>query len=127
MNESTHRQCAHQIRNKLNLSFKNQAQLLSAVDQLPGGPEWKCQSVTVAGDQTGLDGEEMKEELELWFRDPLECIRELLGNPIFQAKMVFAPEKVFEDPHGKEEVRSEMNTGKWWWQIQVRERIWAEG
>lgn len=103
----------------MNLSFKNHTQLLEAIDLLPGGPEWKCQPVTVTGDQIGLDGAEIKEELELWFRDPVECIRELIGNPLFQAKMVFAPEKLYEDEGGEEEVRNEMNTGKWWWQIQV--------
>ncbi|KAI0086605.1 hypothetical protein BDY19DRAFT_864872, partial [Irpex rosettiformis] len=108
------------IRSKLELSFKNQAQLIEAIDQLPGGPEWKCQPVTVAGDQKDINGKELKEELELWFRDPVECIRELIGNPLFAAKMVFAPEKLFEDSGGEENVRNEMNTGKWWWEIQMK-------
>ncbi|KAI0085458.1 hypothetical protein BDY19DRAFT_896743 [Irpex rosettiformis] len=108
------------IRSKLDLSFKNQAQLLEAIDQLPSGPEWKCQSVTVAGDQRDVDGEALREELELWFRNPIECIRELIGNPLFVEKMVFTPEKVFEDSKGEEEVRNEMNTGKWWWEIQMK-------
>lgn len=62
----------------------------------------------------------MVEELELWYRDPVECIRELISNPLFRGKMSFAPEQLFEDPDGKRRVWSEMNTGDWWWKVQVR-------
>lgn len=62
----------------------------------------------------------MSEELELWHRDPVDCIRELLGNPAFKDGMVFAPEQVYEDVEGKSRVINEMHTADWWWKIQVR-------
>ena len=55
---------------------------------------------------------DMMEELELWFRDPVECVRELLGNPLFRDQMVYAPERLYEDEEGGAEVWNEMNTGE---------------
>ncbi|KAI9459004.1 hypothetical protein HD554DRAFT_2207041 [Boletus coccyginus] len=38
------------------------------------------------------------EELELWMKDPVTCVRELIGNPAFDDSMMW--------------------TGDWWWQTQ---------
>ncbi|KAI0694129.1 hypothetical protein BC835DRAFT_1415509 [Cytidiella melzeri] len=113
------------IQNKLQSSFKNYGHVLQAVDQLPTGASWTYRSVTVTGDEPGADGETLSEELEMWFRDPMKCIRELLGNPLFRDKMIFAPEKLSEDVDGKEDVQNEMNMGDWWWQTQLKLPIGA--
>ena len=86
---------------------------------MPGGTEWKLQRVTLTGDINDEDGKPLTEELEMWYRDPVECIRELLGNPMFQNVTKFAPEKLFEDRDGKCQVVNEMWTADWWWKIQV--------
>ncbi|KAF5377941.1 hypothetical protein D9615_006759 [Tricholomella constricta] len=88
------------------------------VDALPTGPEWKCDIVKVQGDQVDEDGEMMEENLELWMRDPVECIRELMGNPAFREFMAFAPEQVFTDEACSERIFDEMWTADWWWKIQ---------
>lgn len=61
----------------------------------------------------------MVEEVELWYRDPVECVRELIGNPLFDGKLAYAPEEHYEDRDGTREVRNEMWTGQWWWNTQV--------
>lgn len=61
----------------------------------------------------------IKEEVELWMRDPVECIRDLLANPAFAEHMRFEPERLFEDEEGKKPIFSEMWTGEWWAKIQV--------
>ena len=61
----------------------------------------------------------MKETLELWRRDPVECVRELIGNPAFQNGMRYAPERVYADEDGKTRVYKEMWSGDWWWDMQV--------
>jgi hypothetical protein len=61
----------------------------------------------------------MKEELELWRRDPVECVKELVGNPAFRKVMKFAPERVFRDKERKVRAYSEAWTGDFWWEIQV--------
>jgi hypothetical protein len=66
------------------------------------------------------DGKTMKtEKLELWFRNPIECIRELLGNPMFKDVTFYEPVKLYRDADGKTRVFNEMWTGDWWWEIQV--------
>jgi hypothetical protein len=64
-------------------------------------------------------GKKRKEVIELWRRDPVECIRELIGNPAFQGHMRYAPERLYKDKDGKNQVFDEMWTGEWWWKTQV--------
>ncbi len=108
-----------QIKNRLDTSFNSKDQLLQKVNHLPQGVEWKCTGLNVKGDLKGQDGVEMSELLELWHRDPVECVRELIGNPAFRDSMQFAPERLYEDELGKQEVWNEMWTGQWWWETQV--------
>lgn len=53
------------------------------------------------------------------FRDPLEAIRTLLGNPAHARDIVYKPKKVFSDGTKEKRIYSEMWTGKWWHSIQV--------
>lgn len=61
----------------------------------------------------------MTEELELWRRNPVECVKELIGNPTFDGKMTYAPEKVYMEMVGDERILDKMWTGNWWWNTQV--------
>lgn len=90
------------------------------IDSLPGGVKWNLHEIHLTGDIKDEDGEPLTETLELWWRDPVECVRELMGNPMFRDVMRYAPEKVFTDAGGKNELVSEMWTAEWWWKLQVR-------
>ncbi|KIM82081.1 hypothetical protein PILCRDRAFT_71398, partial [Piloderma croceum F 1598] len=100
-------------------SYKSNYTFLNKVDQLPTGPEWKCKIIQTAGELLGEDGDPIIEEHELWIRDPVECVRELIGNPAFREYMVYAPEKTYADKHGQSRRYDEMWTGDWWWKTQV--------
>ena len=97
------------------------------MDSLPAGPKWYCDIVQVDGDLRDAEGNPVVEELELWRRDPLDCVRELIQNPAFQANMRFAPEMVFRDSEGKERVIDEAWTADWWWEMQIRWRLHRAG
>ena len=60
------------------------------------------------------------ERLELWRWDPVECMKELMGNPIFKDSLEYVPQKHFLDEEGNNRVFDEMWTGDWWWNTQVR-------
>jgi Plavaka transposase len=60
----------------------------------------------------------MSDELELWRRDPVECIKDLLQNPAFRDVMAYAPERVYRDKEGKRQVYDKMWTSDWWWEVQ---------
>ncbi|KAI0674506.1 hypothetical protein C8Q78DRAFT_1067505 [Trametes maxima] len=102
-------------RNRTQPSFKNKRAFFRKVDKLPAGPEWICDLVNMAGDVIGPNGEPLSEELELWRSDPVECIRELIGNPAFKEHMSYAPVKVTRDGI---HYYGEMNTADWWWNKQ---------
>jgi Plavaka transposase len=94
---------------------------LKKIDNLPTqATGWVCDIVTSPGNQLADNGEPMPpEKLELWRRDPVECLKELMGNPIFKDSMEYAPQKHFMDEEGNNRVFDEMWTGDWWWNTQV--------
>ncbi|KAJ7447660.1 hypothetical protein FB451DRAFT_1535820, partial [Mycena latifolia] len=106
------------IINGLDTAYKTKSQLLQAVDDLPGGVGWKLEKVVLKGDLKDDDNKDIVETLELWYRDPVGCIRELMGNPVFRDVMQYAPQRVFEDMEAKSEVINEMWTAAWWWKLQ---------
>lgn len=101
------------------MSFGTAKALLKKIERLPRGPEWTCDVLKVKGDQLGEDGKRATHEVELWRRDPVECIRELIGNPLFREKLRYEPQLKFLDVEGKVRVYDEMWTGDWWWNTQV--------
>jgi hypothetical protein len=82
------------------------------MDSLPHGPKWSRRTIRVKGDS----GEEI---LDLWLRDIVEVVRELIKNRRFLEHMRFAPEKHWEDLEHTIRIYDEMWSGDWWWRIQV--------
>jgi len=87
---------------------------------LPKGPEWKCEILEITGDRKDENGNVLVEEVEFWRRNPVECVRELIGNPAFEGFMKYAPERHYEDEELAIRIYDEMATGDWWWEVQVR-------
>ena len=104
------------------MSFKNKKSFFKKVDQLPAGARWVCDIINVEGDKAGPNGQPLTEELELWRRDPVECIAELIGNPAFAPFISFAPVIMQK---GGMRYWGEMNTGDWWWTKQVSKPDYA--
>ncbi|KAJ7612278.1 hypothetical protein FB45DRAFT_875154 [Roridomyces roridus] len=112
------------IRDRASSSFGSKTEFFDKVDDLPGGVKWRCKRLNTRGNVPDLDkdptGATMRrEENELWWRDPVECVKELIGNPAFRDAMRYAPEQLYADAAGTIEVIDEMWTGSWWWEIQV--------
>lgn len=59
------------------------------------------------------------ESIELWMRNPVECVKELLEDPRFKDDIRYAPEKMFTDETMRVRAIDEMWTGDWWWATQV--------
>jgi hypothetical protein len=76
--------------------------------------------VTVRGNVEDEKGEMLQEDVELWSRDPVECVKELIGNPAFKEHMAYSPAKAYADRAGQHRVIDEMWTGDWWGEKQVR-------
>ena len=60
------------------------------------------------------------EAFEVYYRDILSCVKALFGDPEFTVDLLLAPERHYTDKDQKVRVYFEMNTGRWWWKVQVR-------
>ena len=110
------------MRERAKPSYHNSRAFLKKVDALPtqGATGWTCDIVTSKGNLLDDNGQPLpSEQLELWRRDPVECVRELLGNPALKDYLKYSPVRVYEDSEGKSRVYDEMWTGSWWWDTQV--------
>ncbi|KAG1811778.1 uncharacterized protein BJ212DRAFT_1483508 [Suillus subaureus] len=86
--------------NRSKLSFHNNHSFLQHMDKLPHGPGWTCKKVT--------------EDVELWIHNPVECMKELIGNPSFKEDMAYSPAKAYADCAGQDRIIDEMWTADWW-------------
>lgn len=100
------------------LSFKNKDSFLKKLDSLPTGPQWERTEITVTGDLFDDAGEVLTEQLEIWRRDPVELVKELIGNPSFRKNLQFAPVRLRNRRNAKR-VFNEAWTADWWWTVQV--------
>ena len=104
---------------KSGVSFNNSRSFLKRVDSLYAGPGWTCEMIDVEGDVVSEDGAMKREMLELWQRDPVECVAELIGNPTLRDMLAYVPERAYADAKGESHIYDEMWTGDWWWETQV--------
>ncbi|KAG1744791.1 hypothetical protein EDB19DRAFT_1591983, partial [Suillus lakei] len=72
---------------KLCLSFSNARELQSRAEMLPSGPSWKCQAIPSIYPT--------KYPIQLFWRDPIECLESLFANPLFHDKLDFTPHRVY--------------------------------
>lgn len=59
------------------------------------------------------------EVFEIFYRDVLQCIRALYGDPEFNGLLVFVPEKHYADAGHTARVYFDVHSGDWWWETQV--------
>ncbi|KAH9953771.1 hypothetical protein BGW80DRAFT_1191841 [Lactifluus volemus] len=95
---------------------------LPVIDALPTqGCQWTCEIIDVQGDKRNEDGTLVSpEKLELWKRDPVEGVKELLGNEMLRESLVYAPERVYADSAGTQRKYSQMWMADWWWDMQTK-------
>ncbi|KAG8708171.1 hypothetical protein FRC09_001400 [Ceratobasidium sp. 395] len=106
------------IRQNITLSFTSYHTLYNRMKKLPGGPEWKKETIRMQGNRFNKKGKRLTEKLEVWFRDPIEVLEELLAHPAFANELVFEPRETYLDNERTERVYHEMWTGEWWMELQ---------
>ncbi|KAG2360239.1 hypothetical protein BDR07DRAFT_1452072 [Suillus spraguei] len=87
--------------NRMKPFFHNNRSFLQKVDKLPHTAAWSCKKVKVQGNKTDEKGQTLHEEVKVWMRDPVECIKDLIGNPLFY-------------PAGLHRVIDNMWMADWW-------------
>ena len=112
-----------QTHNHFKPSFTSNHMFQKKMNKLHTGAQWERKIIKTTGDLRDEDGELLAEENELWVRDPVECIRELIGNPAFHDYLAYDCQQVFADKEGDTRRYDEMWTGEWWWKTQVSHSI----
>jgi len=93
----------------LGLSYSSANELNRIIDEnLPSRPRFERQEIVVAG-----------EAFDVYFRDIIQCVRSLYGDPEFSSVLVFAPERHYLDADQTIRLYHDMHTSKWWWETQV--------
>jgi hypothetical protein len=92
---------------------------MKVIDQLPHGTELQLKRISVEGNKITQEQQYETEDLELWMRDPVEFIHELMANPELDHMVSCVLERVFSDAEGKSRQYDEMWIGDWWWEMQV--------
>ncbi|KAJ7481071.1 hypothetical protein B0H11DRAFT_1724567 [Mycena galericulata] len=95
---------------KMNLSFHTAKDLRSRVEILPKGPEWKATPWSTL--------HPTKKPLTLYYRDPIECLQSLLGNPLIQDFVHFTPFRLWSNSAKLMRVYTEWLSGDVSWEIQ---------
>ncbi|KAL1711664.1 hypothetical protein EV715DRAFT_177417, partial [Schizophyllum commune] len=92
---------------RLELSFKNTRGLHKHLDRVEKrAGDWHTEIMQFP--------DTPDERHTIYFREPLEAIKSLWGDPTLAQHLVYRPEKVFSDATHANRLYSEMWTGKWW-------------
>ncbi|KAE9387336.1 hypothetical protein BT96DRAFT_837803 [Gymnopus androsaceus JB14] len=78
-----------ELTKRSNLSFRTATKLRERVDLLPPVPAWKFQVIPTSRRYPS------KTPLILYFRDPLECLQDILKSPLIQDSLNFSPLGIF--------------------------------
>ncbi|QRW08902.1 plasma membrane ATPase 4 [Ceratobasidium sp. AG-Ba] len=94
-----------------NSPWPNNRAMIKDIDKLPRGAGWSVQALKITGDQ-GI------EIVELWLRDAWEIVKRLLRNKRLGKFMQFKPIKKWTSPERTEQIRDDIHTADWMWEVQ---------
>ena len=91
---------------RLGVSYNNSRSLHQVIDTLPSLAPWIKRNIV-------LDPENASNSdiFELYYRDPVEALKALWGNPAFLQHMSFEPERRYTDASRTTRRYNEMNSG----------------
>jgi hypothetical protein len=78
---------------------------------LPEGPQWKCKPWPTS--------HPTKRPINLFYRDSMDCLSALFGNPLFTDHILYGPFRVFKTAEKLVRVYGEWMSGNVAWQMQV--------
>ncbi|KAI9437093.1 hypothetical protein F5148DRAFT_1278501 [Russula earlei] len=90
------------------LVYKSAYSFFKKIDTLPAGSLWHTETFSFTGDLLDENGEPTQDHFELWYRNSLQCIEELISNPMFEKIYILWNTRIYD----------EMWTADWWWEMQ---------
>jgi len=98
---------------QLKLSFKTAKALRGRAEMLPKGPPWKSKAIPA------IPNYPTKQPMVLYYRDTLDCLQRLFGNPLFAGRIDFHPCRLYTAADRLVRIYSEWMTGDGAWEMQV--------
>lgn len=95
----------------MSLSFSTAKELRSRIESLPPGPQWKAKAWETL--------HATKKPLTLFYRDPVECLQELLVNPLMQDSIHFTPFRLYSSAAKVMRVYTEWLSSDRAWKMQA--------
>ncbi|EGO30571.1 hypothetical protein SERLADRAFT_404683 [Serpula lacrymans var. lacrymans S7.9] len=101
-----------ELSQRLGLFYQNSRSLLKIINsKIPERAKWHSKY---------LHFDDCPEEKHLkQYRDPLQVIASLLGNPAHATDIVYKPSRIFTNSNRDDHIFDEMWTGKWWHSVQA--------
>ena len=93
------------------LSFRTVKGLRKLIELLPSGPRWKRRSIKPESPA--------KSDLQLFYRDAIECLQHLIHSPAINGQIEFVPKKIYSAADHMERIYTEWLTGDRAWELQV--------
>ncbi|KAG1844084.1 hypothetical protein DFJ58DRAFT_731389 [Suillus subalutaceus] len=100
------------VQERLGLSYHNTRALHKSLDVIPPRAEWHSKKLAFE--------DRPNDEYNKYYRNPIDAIQSLLGNPVHAKDIVYRPKKIFRDHTKSVRIYNEMWSGKWWHAIQNR-------
>ncbi|KAI9450809.1 hypothetical protein F5148DRAFT_1277776 [Russula earlei] len=100
------------------LAYKSAYSFFKKIDSLWAGSLWHIETFSFTGDLLDANGELTQDHFELWYQNSLQCVEELISNPMFEKYIFYVLECIYEDSTGNMHVYDEMWTADWWWEMQ---------
>ena len=97
--------------NNIPLSFTSAKVIHSQIELLPSSPQWSYKTVPTLVPT--------KDDVILYYRDPIECLKCLFSNPLHQEHIELIPYHCYTLAEKTNRVYSEWMSGDVAWQIQV--------
>jgi len=72
----------------------------------------ECEELEITGDEWDDKGKLKSEVFQLWKQDPVECIKELIGNQAFRNNLRYSSQWAYEDENGETQIFDEYVDGR---------------
>lgn len=100
---------------QMGLSYKSAKDLRSRVEILPPTPQWGSLPLKTHPDFPA------KHQLDLYYRNPLECIEALMQNPMVIDFIGYSPMRIYRSAARVLRVYNEWLSGSAAWDVQVKD------
>lgn len=96
--------------------FGSAKHLYDVIDSTPlAGTKWSKLSINYSGNQSSPDRLPwMDQSFDVWYRDPLTCIHDILGNPDFKESFDYVPYRELRVDNNERQYQDFMS-GDWAW------------